>query len=468
MKIFDTMRKEVVELELDDEVRIYVCGITAYDHSHIGHARSSVFFDTLRRYLEFRGHKVKMVQNFTDIDDKIINRAVAEGKAALEISSEYIQEFLRDAEHLNLKDCIRPKVSDYIPEIISAVKGLIEKGFAYTVEKENGKDVYFYVPVFESYGRLSGLTTEELKRHRIEPDPMKRDPRDFALWKAAKDEDFRAESYFNSPWGYGRPGWHIECSVMSSKILGIPFDIHGGGMDLIFPHHENERAQSYALYGIEPVRYWIHNNFVTVNGEKMSKSLGNIIRIRDVVKEYGGMALRYLLLSAHYRHPLDYSEERVVEAKKSYEYLINSLRNADMEIAYIKTFLSNREGDEIASRFEEFIDALENDFNTPKALAVMHDFASEINSKLFTASLESLERSFEDLFEMLEVMGLIKDYIRSPILDESHKKKVMEREKARKERRFDVADRIREEFRMECIQLVDTKKGTRWFIFSSF
>lgn len=464
MKLFDTMQKSLVELQLGGEVRIYVCGITAYDYSHIGHARNVVFFDTLRRFLEFKGHKVTMVQNFTDIDDKIINRAVREGKSALEISSRFIDEFMKDIEELNVKECIRPKVSDYIPQIIGAVKTLIDKGYAYTVEKENGHDVYFHVPAFESYGRLSGLSTGELNRHRIEPDPMKKDPRDFALWKAAKKEDFEAKSYFKSPWGYGRPGWHIECSIMSSEILGVPFDIHGGGMDLIFPHHENERAQSYALYGTEPVRYWIHNNFVTVDGEKMSKSLGNIIRIRDVVERYGGMALRYLLLSAHYRHPLDYSDEKVLEAKKSYEYLLNALRNADMEIAYVKTFLGKRDGDDVPSALDEFVNALENDFNTPRALSIMHRLASDINSRQFSASLESLERAFGELYTMMDVMGFVRDYIRSPVLSEDDRHKILEREEARRRRDFNLADSIREEFRSRGIVLVDTRYGTRWYV----
>ena len=463
MKIFDTMSGRVVKLDIGEVVRIYVCGITAYDYSHIGHARNVVFFDTFRRFLEFKGHRVMMVQNFTDIDDKIINRAVNEGKKALEVSSKFIDEFLKDIEELNVKECIRPKVSEFIPDIIEAVKILIEKGYAYTVEKEKGMDVYFHVPAFKSYGKLSKLSTEELRRHRIEPDPSKKDPRDFALWKAAKEEDFKAESYFDSPWGYGRPGWHIECSVMSSKILGIPFDIHGGGMDLIFPHHENERAQSFGMYDKEPVKCWLHNNFVTVNGEKMSKSLGNIVRIRDVVEEYGGMALRYLLLSAHYRHSLDYSEEKMIEARKSYEYLLNSLRNVDMEIAYIKTFYENRGGDAIPSSIEAFVEALENDFNTPKALAIMHDFASKVNRKQFSASLESLERAFDELYRMMDVMGMIREYERSPVLGEEDKTMVVEREKARKKRDFKKADSIREKFKKKGLVLVDTKHGTRWY-----
>ncbi len=463
MKFFETMRKDVVEIELGKEVRMYVCGITAYDYSHIGHARSSVIFDTLGRFLEFKGHRVKMVQNFTDIDDKIIKRALKDGKTALEISSKYIEEFLRDAEDLNLKECIRPKVSEYIPKIIEAVKKLIEKGYAYTVKKENGYDVYFHVPKFESYGKLSGFTTEEMNVHRIEPDPLKKDPRDFALWKAAKEEDFIAKSYFESPWGPGRPGWHIECSVMSSDILGVPFDIHGGGKDLIFPHHENERAQSYALFDVEPVRYWIHNDFVTVNGEKMSKSLGNIVRIRDVVKKFGGLVLRYFLLTAHYTKPLDYSEEKMRDAKKSYEYLINTLRAIDMEIAYIKTFGVDRDGKAYESHVKAFVNALEDDFNTPKALAILHDFASYANRNLFDLDLKALENIFDEFYTMLDILGLIKHYVRVPVLSKEEKELIIEREMARKEKKFKKADSIRNHFRSKGLRLIDTKYGTRWF-----
>ena len=463
MKLFETMRKSIVNLDLKDEVRIYVCGITAYDYSHIGHARSSVIFDTLRRFLEFKGHRVIMVQNFTDIDDKIIRRALEEEKIALEISDKFIKEFLKDAEDLNLKECIRPKVSDYIPKIIEAVGKLIEKGFAYKIKRERGYDVYFHVPKFESYGKLSGFTTEEMNVHRIEPDPLKKDPRDFALWKAAKDEDMKVKSYFDSPWGLGRPGWHIECSVMSSDILGVPFDIHGGGKDLIFPHHENERAQSYALFSVEPVRYWIHNDFVTVKGEKMSKSLGNIIRIRDVVEKFGGLVLRYFLLTAHYSKPLDYSEEKIREAKKSYDYLINTLRNLDMEIAYLKTFDIERDEKSYESYLEKFVEALENDFNTPKALSILHSFAAYINKRVYTLGLEALNNLFEEFYTMLDILGLIRDYKRVPVLGNETKNLIVEREKARKEKNFKKADEIRDYLKSRGLHLIDTKWGTRWF-----
>ncbi len=467
MKIYDTMRKRVVELKLDKKVRMYVCGITAYDYSHIGHARNIVFFDTLRRFLEYKGHEVIFVQNFTDVDDKIIRRAIELGKTAKEVAEYFINEFWKDAKALNYLGGYHPRVTDYIQKIIDAVKTLVDKGYAYEVDGKFGKDVYFHVPKFEKYGELSGYSLDELNRHRIEPDERKKDVKDFALWKSAKEEDFKAKSFFESPWGKGRPGWHIECSVMSSDILGIPFDIHGGGMDLVFPHHENERAQSYALFGVEPVRYWIHNNFVTINGEKMSKSLGNIVRIREAVEKYGGEVLRFFLLSAHYRSPLDYNEKSIERAKKSYEHLLNSLRNVDMEIAYLKTTGERRSG-KIKSYLSEFVAALENDMNTPKAIAVMHEFASELNKNVFEASLEELERAFNEFKTMARILGIFENYRRVPVLGEEELELIRERELARKERDFDKADKIREKFREKGIYLVDTKKGTRWFTSSSF
>ena len=497
MRVYDSMKKREVDLKFGKVVKIYVCGITAYDYSHVGHARNIVFFDTLRRFLEFKGHEVIYVQNFTDVDDKIIKKAIDLGKTSKEVSDYFIQEYWRDINEMNVKKGIHPRVTEYIPKIISAVERLIKKGYAYIVENKNGYDVYFHVPSFERYGELSGYTLEELNQHRIEPDERKKDPKDFALWKSAKDEDFKAKSYFNSPWGLGRPGWHIECSVMSSDILGVPFDIHGGGRDLIFPHHENERAQTFALFDKEPVRLWIHNNFVMVNGEKMSKSLGNIVKIRDVIKKYGGEVLRYFLLTSHYRSPINYSFEAIERAKKGYEHLYYTLRNLDMEIAYLKTEkvmkemgdkydkykededsrikiinISQRESEvnnkdcNIKSRLQEFISAFENDINTAKAIAVMHEFSAEINKKLFTANLTSLEKAFKEFKTMASILGIFEKYSRIPILSKEDYWLIKEREIARKERDFERADKIREKFKEKGIHLVDTKKGTRWFISS--
>ncbi len=461
--MFNTFTKREEELKLERTVRIYVCGITAYDYSHIGHARTSVFFDTLRRFLEFKGHKVIYVQNFTDVDDKIVRRAVKEGKTQKEIAERFIEEYFKDMSALNVKKADHhPKVTDHISDIISAVQKLIEKGFAYVVDG----DVYFHVPAFPSYGKLSGFSLEELNRHRIEPDPRKKDVKDFALWKSAKEEDIKAKAVFESPWGLGRPGWHIECSVMSAKYLGVPFDIHGGGKDLIFPHHENERAQSYALFGVEPVRYWIHNDFVTIKGEKMSKSLGNIVRIRDVLKRFDGEVLRFFLLSAHYRSPLDYSEKALERAKKSYNSLKNSLELLDMEIAYLKTFGEDRTPVNsyatVDSFFRRFIDALEEDMNTPKALATLHEFSSFVNKNVANMSLEELEYCFNMFKQLCWTLGLFESYKRVPALPQDVAELIREREIARKERDFEKADAIRSKFREMGYILIDTPKGTRW------
>lgn len=470
MRMYNTLTKREEELKLGKTVRVYVCGITAYDYSHIGHARSAVIFDTLRRYLEWKGHEVVYVQNFTDVDDKIVRRAVAEEKTQKEIAEKFIAEYFRDMEALNVKRATyHPKVTEHIPDIINAVKKLVEKGFAYEVGEKN-KDVYFHVPSFPHYGELSGMSLDELNRHRIEPDERKRDVKDFALWKAAKDEDIKAKAVFESPWGLGRPGWHIECSVMAARYLGVPFDIHGGGKDLIFPHHENERAQSYALYGVEPVRYWIHNDFVTIRGEKMSKSLGNIVRIKDVLKKKSGEVLRYFLLSAHYRSPLDYSDGAIERAEKAYIALRNTLELIDMEIAALKTFgakdveKSGELNDATLRLLNNFKEAMEDDFNTPKAIAALHDFSTSANKLVNegNVSLDELEVAFKKFSELCGILGIFADYRRIPPLSTEQAELVKERELARKERDFEKADKIREEFRSKGYALIDTPRGTRW------
>lgn len=464
MEVFNTLSRKIEKLDdvLDGrKVRMYVCGITAYDYSHIGHARSTVFFDVFRRYLEYLGYKVVYVQNFTDVDDKIINRAFKEGKTQKEVAERFIAEYLRDMEALNVKrPTYQPKVTDHIEDIIEFIQGLIEKGYAYVVDG----DVYFHVPAFERYGELSKQSLEELNRHRIEPDERKKDVKDFALWKSAKDVDVRVQAVFNSPWGKGRPGWHIECSVMSAKYLGIPFDIHGGGKDLIFPHHENERAQSYAFFGVEPVKIWVHNDFIRIRGEKMSKSLGNIVRIRDVLQKYDGEVLRYFLLTAHYRSPLDYTEDALERAKKAYDYLKEALINLDMEIAYLKTFGDRNENIQVDVRdyVERFENAMNRDLHTPDAIAVLHEFTGYINKSLYELNLSQAEKLYDTFKNLSGVLGLFEKVERVPVLSEEDAKKVLEREKARKGRNFKVADAIRNEFAEKGIRLIDTPKGTRW------
>ena len=464
MEVFNTLSRKIEKLDdvLDGrKVRMYVCGITAYDYSHIGHARSTVFFDVFRRYLEYLGYKVVYVQNFTDVDDKIINRAFKEGKTQKEVAERFIAEYLRDMEALNVKrPTYQPKVTDHIEDIIEFIQGLIEKGYAYVVDG----DVHFHVPAFERYGELSKQSLEELNRHRIEPDERKKDVKDFALWKSAKDVDVRVQAVFNSPWGKGRPGWHIECSVMSAKYLGIPFDIHGGGKDLIFPHHENERAQSYAFFGVEPVKIWVHNDFIRIRGEKMSKSLGNIVRIRDVLQKYDGEVLRYFLLTAHYRSPLDYTEDALERAKKAYDYLKEALINLDMEIAYLKTFGDRNENIQVDVRdyVERFENAMNRDLHTPDAIAVLHEFTGYINKSLYELNLSQAEKLYDTFKNLSGVLGLFEKVERVPVLSEEDAKKVLEREKARKGRNFKVADAIRNEFAEKGIRLIDTPKGTRW------
>jgi cysteinyl-tRNA synthetase len=471
LRIYNTFTKRKEPIKLEEVVRVYVCGITAYDYSHIGHARSSVVFDTLRRYLEFLGKKVIYVQNFTDVDDKIIRRAVEEGRTQKEVAEEFIEKYMEDMEKLNVRRAdFHPRVTENIPDIIQAVRRIIDAGYAYEVG-DWPKDVYFHVPSFPDYGRLSGMSIDELNRHRIEPDPRKKDPKDFVLWKAARKEDYKAKSFFNSPWGEGRPGWHIECSVLATKYLGVPFDIHGGGKDLIFPHHENERAQSYALFNVEPVRYWIHNDFVTIKGEKMSKSLGNIIKIRDVLSRYEGEVLRYFLLSAHYRSPLDFSEEAIRRAESSYNSLKNALENLDMEVAALKTFgngFDERVDERIQTEnFEmRFKAAMNDDLNTPKALAVLHEFASFVNQAVSASlGIRSLENLFQKFIELSRVLGLFDRYRRIPELHR-YKKTIREREEARRKGDFDRADEIRESLKKQGIMLIDTPRGTRWRLLS--
>ncbi|MEM4645663.1 MAG: cysteine--tRNA ligase [Archaeoglobaceae archaeon] len=459
MHLFDTRTSSLVPV-LEKRVRIYVCGITPYDFPHLGHARNAVIFDTLRRYLEFRGHEVIFVQNYTDVDDKIVARAVREGRTQKEIAERFIAEYEADLKTLNVKKpTYSPRVTENIPEIISFIEKLLEKGYAYRI---NG-DIYFHVPSFPKYGELSKQSLEDLNKHRIEPDPRKKDVKDFALWKSAKEEDFIAKAYFDSPWGPGRPGWHIECSVLSAKFLGIPFDIHGGGMDLIFPHHENERAQTFSLFEVEPVKIWMHNNFLTISGEKMSKSLGNIVRIRDVVSRYGGEVLRYFLLTSHYRRVLEYSESELEKARRAYNYLKNTLLNMDMEIAFLKTF-GDRKGKSIElEKFKsEFIKALENDFNTSKAIAEIHNFANSINRELYSLDLKTLENAFETLMTFFSILGIFENWKRIRTLNKEEIELLKEREIFRKERDFEKSDRIREKFREKGLILLDTKWGVRW------
>lgn len=358
----------------EGKVRLYVCGVTVYDHSHIGHARSAIVFDAVSRYLRSIGFDVIYVRNFTDIDDKIINRASAEGRDWKEVAEEHIASFREDMASLGvLPPTFEPKATDHIDDMIALIKELVEKGYAYQL----GGSVYFSVTKDKAYGTLSGRTLDEMMAGvRIEVDERKKDPLDFALWKESKP----GEPAWESPFGKGRPGWHIECSTMSIKYLGNPFDMHGGGKDLVFPHHENERAQAECATGRKFVNYWVHNGFVTMEREKMSKSLGNFLLIKDFLKRYHPEVLRLFFLSAHYRNPIDYTDKAVDNADAALTRLYTTLERVS-EIKGIDT-VSPQANEEIGVLEAKFISAMEDDFNTALALASVFDLATAINRML--------------------------------------------------------------------------------------
>jgi cysteinyl-tRNA synthetase len=395
IKIYNTekQQKETFQPLEDKKVKMYVCGPTTYNLIHLGNARPVVVFDTIRRYFEYAGYEVTYVQNFTDVDDKIINRAAEENMEPLALAEKYIGEYFKDTEKLNIKKATNhPKVSENIPEIIEFVQGLIDKGFAYEVDG----DVYYSIEKFAEYGKLSGRDLEDMQMGaRINVDERKKHPGDFALWKSAKP----GELFWESPWGPGRPGWHIECSVMSRKYLGDQFDIHGGGQDLIFPHHENEVAQTEAMTGKKMATYWMHNGFITINKEKMSKSLGNFFLLREILDRFDPVTVRFYLIETHYRSPLDFDYDKIEESGRALERIKNTylqLKN------YQET--SSSEGDEkntakiIQDVKEDFTKAMDDDFNTALAIAEIFDFTKEINKLLKKNEMKKKEA--QDLLEI--------------------------------------------------------------------
>lgn len=457
LRIFNTatQTKEVFTPIEKGVVRMYVCGVTPYDLSHVGHGRSYVAFDVIRRSLEYLGYNVRYIQNFTDVDDKIIERAKKEGVDPLVLSDGFIKEYLRDMFSLGVKRAERyPLVSENIPEIIKTVKGLVEKGAAYVI---NG-DVYLDISKKKDYGKLSGHPIEELKSGaRVDVDTRKKSPIDFALWKKARDDEIS----WPSPWGSGRPGWHIECSVMSTLELGPTLDIHGGGQDLIFPHHENEIAQSELYTGKPFVRYWLHNGLVTVDGEKMSKSLGNFITIRELLDRHSPMVLRFFLLSAHYRRPLDYSERAIEDAGKGLRRIQNVIHN--LRAATNDAF--EREEDPfdlvIDGFIEEFRTSLEDDFNVPMVLSGLFEFIRGVNTYLAESpSKECLERALNALLDVTSVLGLtIEDKI--PVIVEDLLRIIIRiRNDLRREKDFEKADHLRQELEDIGITLEDRTDGT--------
>lgn len=461
MKVYNTLtrKKETLEPIEAGVVKIYVCGPTVYNFFHIGNARPFVVFDTLRKYLQYRGYQVKFVQNFTDVDDKIINRAREENLTASQVSEKYIEEYYKDAAALNVtKADVHPKVSEHIPEIIEFVKTLVDKGYAYEV---NG-DVYFSTRKFDGYGKLSGQNIEDLESGaRIAVGEIKEDPLDFALWKAQKEED---EIAWDSPWGKGRPGWHIECSAMSKKHLGDTIDIHAGGQDLQFPHHENEIAQSECCNGVPFANYWMHNGYITIDNEKMSKSKGNFFTVRDILKEYDGEVMRFFLLSGHYRNPINFSDTLMEQAKAGLARMQNAKENLKHLIANGDGTMTDVEKDTLAGYDQyrqEFIAAMDDDLNTADAISAIFELITAINTAVKDgASKEFAQKSLDVLMELASVVGLLqKDG--EAVIDDDVQALVNERQEARKAKNFARADEIRDLLKARGITLKDTPQGVQ-------
>ncbi len=463
MKIFNTLtrRKEELKTLVPNELKVYACGPTVYNFIHIGNARPLCVFDTFRRYMEYRGYKVNFVQNFTDIDDKIIRRANEEGTDYKTVSEKYIEEFWVDAKGMNVREAtVHPKATENIDEIINIVSTLIEKGYAYAVD--NG-DVYFSPKQFKEYGKLSHQPLEDLEAGaRINVEEVKHEPMDFALWKSAKP----GEPYWESPWGHGRPGWHIECSAMVRRYLGETIDIHCGGQDLIFPHHENEIAQSECCNGVPFANYWMHNGFISVDNVKMSKSLGNFFTVRDVANEYGYEPIRYFLISSHYRSPINYSVDIIEQCKASLVRLYNCRESLDFAMKNATdTVVAN--ADEIKakllSRKDQFITAMDDDLNTADAITAIFELVKDVNTTVITdAPNKELVDLATTLFdELTGVLGLVYNR-KTESLDDEIEKMIEARTQARKDRNWAEADRIRDELKAQGIVLEDTPQGVKW------
>ena len=476
LKVYNTLtgKKEKFETEETGKVKMYVCGLTVQNYSHIGHIRSAINYDVIRRFLEYLGYEVDYISNFTDINEKIMDRAAEEGLKQEELADKYANAFLEDIREFNIKPADKYlRVSENIDQIIEMVETLIEKGYAYEV---NG-NVYFSVESFDDYGKLSGRDLDEMQAGaRIEINEEKKNPLDFGLWKKVEPGEG-----WNSPWGEGWPGWHIECSVMSMKRLGATFDIHGGGVDLIFPHHENEIAQSEAYSGQKFVNYWLHNGTVNLSGEKMSKSQGNFFTSREVLKEFSGQEVRYFLLSRHYRSPIDFSYEKLEEAKTSLERIKNTRKQLAKVLSLdINSVAKSKENEKffnnIISKQKDFIEALKDDFNTAKAIGVLHDLVGEINSyinqKDFTLNEKNfaiLEETEEIFLELAEILGLefnleLSAEAENDLVDPLVELLIELRENARENKDWEEADLIRDRLKEIGIEVIDTPRGTEWEI----
>ena len=490
MRFYNTMSNKIEEFETIEKgkVKMYVCGPTVYNYIHLGNARPIIVFDTLARYFKYRGYDVTYIQNFTDVDDKIIKRANEEGISVKEVTEKYIKGFFEDIESLNISDdIVRPKVTENMPEIIEIIKKLINEGFAY----EKDGNVFFEVKKFEEYGNLSNQKIDELEiGARVDIMEEKNNPLDFALWKRKKEE----EPYWESPWGQGRPGWHIECSAMAKKYLGDTFDIHGGGQDLVFPHHENEIAQSRCAYHGNFANYWLHNGFIQVNGDKMSKSLGNFFLLREILGKFPGNVVRLFILGTHYRKPINFSMDNMEDSRKTLKNIITSMNNFSEIIGKFSDKgshegeVSDNTGNNSINEFKEkvneldkkFMEAMDEDMNTPQALAVIFDQIKE--TKKFSVNVssgeeaEALNYSYNSLGKKLkEVLGI------ELVLEEENKNfknndkltgnlielLIKLRADARKEKNFKLSDEIRDNLKELGIEIQDNKDGTTGYTIQS-
>ena len=457
MKIYNSLTRQKDEFVPINAsvVNMYVCGPTVYDFFHIGNARPFLIFDAFRNYLEYKGYEVNYVQNFTDIDDKIIDKANEESTTAEEIGERYIKEYFKDADALGIKRATEhPKVSEYMPQIIKFVKTLIDKEYAYVVDG----NVYYSVEEFKDYGNLSKQDMESLKSgSRVQINVDKRNPLDFILWKSKKP----GEPSWKSPWGEGRPGWHIECSVMSTSILGPNFDIHAGGQDLIFPHHENEIAQSVAGTGKDYVNYWMHNGYINIDNRKMSKSKGNFFTVRDILEKYDAEVIRFFILSAHYRSPVNFSEDLIISAKSGLDRLYNVKNNLNFLLENASEGpLDSEIKEKLDGYKKEFIEKLDDDFNTANGIAAIFELAKEINIVIdHKTKKETIEYAL-NLFN--ELTGVLRIVTKEEASDEAIDALIAKRQRAREEKNYELADEIRDELDAKGIEVMDTPEGVKW------
>ena len=461
MKLYNTLtnkKEEFVPLE-EGKVKMYVCGPTVYNYIHIGNARPFIIFDTVRRYFEYRGYEVTYVQNFTDVDDKIIKRSHEEGITPEEVAEKYIKEYFVDCDGLGIKRAtVHPQVTQNIPQIIEFIQELEEKGYAYAV---NG-DVYFDTRKFKGYGKLSGQNIEDLEAGaRIEVNEQKKHPMDFVLWKAKKE----GEPGWSSPWGEGRPGWHIECSVMSKRYLGETIDIHAGGIDLTFPHHENEIAQSEARSGKTFSRYWLHNGYININNEKMSKSKGNFFTVREISEKYDLEIVRFFLLSAQYRNPVNFSDELLRQAGSGLERLYNTKEKLEFTLGHLEGDVKEDEAEnvkELNSFREKFIEAMDDDLNTADAISAIFELAKFINLNVGEESSKEFAQTCLDEFNELTAVLNIVNKKKDDSVDAEIEELIQQRTDAKKNKDFAKADEIRQKLLDMGIVLEDTRQGVKW------